>query len=445
MNLKKFTTLLFVLLFATATVVFAANNTRNVYSVYSDNFNGAHIYDAGDSIPTSDTDGIKFYPWSTSDWEPANPHIIMGATTIDGTASDPAPEGKQYIRYLWGSVEQSYSTTYVGCSYTRISGDSSESSINMSAYAGGQIKFYARSNKEYAKKCKIGFKLANGTQSWFATTLTNINENWQEFSFDLPSSIGDVSVIFMMMIDGEPAHTVGEAFLDIDNIRWVQSGGTAGISFVTKNVSDDQETTGSASFTEDTFGQGWSVASQYIELDIDGEFSNNNWNVRVYSNNISTTTAGLYNETVNDILPMAWKISWTTLPFSYTDAYGENANTLEIGENWQKNDQGKDYMAGLYDAGKVAIKGDDAKWWYPWFFVQKNADTTAHSLLINNKGCHTFESTGTSGVTEEYFDTPESAYAGTYDRKPKLFLACNTKEAKAVKYTGSLVVNLSYE
>ena len=198
MNFKRFISLLFIMLFGTTAFVFAANNTRNVYSVYSDNFIGANIYGETDNIPTSDTDGIKFYPWDTSDWDPNNPHIIMSATAVDGTDSDPAPEGKQYVRYLWGSVEQSYSTKYVGCSYTRVSGISTTSSINMSNYAGGKIKFSARSDKEYAKKCKIGFKLANGTENWFSTPLSSVNENWQEFSFDLPSSIGDVSILFMI-------------------------------------------------------------------------------------------------------------------------------------------------------------------------------------------------------------------------------------------------------
>ena len=57
MNFKKFLSLLSVMLFGTA-VVFAANNTRNVYSVYSDNFNGAH-FDAS----SSDDDSIHLYPW----------------------------------------------------------------------------------------------------------------------------------------------------------------------------------------------------------------------------------------------------------------------------------------------------------------------------------------------------------------------------------------------
>ena len=435
MNFKKFVSLLFVMFFVTA-VVFAANNTRNVYSVYSDNFNGAHMYGVNDSVPSSDTDGIKFYPWDTSGWDP-NPHIIMSATTIDGTASDPAPEGKQYVRYLWGSVEQSYSTTYVGCSYTRVSGVSTTSSINMSNYAGGQIKFSARSNKEYAKKCKVGFQYSSGTQKWFDTTLTNINENWQEFSFDLPGSIGDVSILFMIMIDGEPEHTVGEAFLDIDNIRWVKSGGAANLSVVRKKVSDNTEVSEQTiSFSSTTFAKGWSIADQYLELDVDGEFSSNNWRINFYSSATEDEKAGLYNATINDKLPMAWRISCGALPYDYTDSEGPNRNSLEIGEN--KNEAGD--ILGLYDAGKVSIKGDGAKWWYPWFYVQKSGVKDDNTLALNNDGCHTFENDNIA-----YFDNNNTAAVASYERNPKVYIACDTKNAKSVVYEASLIINLSYE
>lgn len=438
MNFKKFISLLFVFLFATATVVFAANNTRNVYSVYSDNFNGAHFYGLNDNVPESDTDGIKFDVWEDQ-WTPGG---TLASESVESSATDPAPEGNKYMRYTWKQY------TWTGCGYTRKKGTTTNADTDMSAYSGGTIKFSIRSTSSaILQNCQIGFSVISSgseVQNWeYLKNLNGFDANsttWQELTYSLPTGVS-LSRVRSFFILRQTANVVQNDILDIDNIRWVQSGGTAGISFVTKNVSDDQETTGSISFAEDTFGQGWAVASQYIELDIDGEFSSNNWNVRVYSNNTSTTTAGLYNDTIDDVLPMAWKISWTTLPFGYTDADGENANTLEIGEN--KNESGD--ILGLYDAGKVAIKGDGAKWWYPWFFVQKNGDTSAHSLVINNSGCHTFENTNGSGVTVESFDTPESACAGTYERKPKLFLACNTREAKAVKYTGSVVINLSYE
>ena len=332
----------------------------------------------------------------------------------------------------------------------------------MSAYANGSIKFLARSSYSSFKSAYVGFQCrrTNGDILVYKTLDSlsfDNNGTWQDITIPLDGTFyikvgqsspttGTIDSSYLQNVIAlfifQPTTLTANDYLDIDNIRWVQSGGTANISFVTKNVSDNQETTGSISFAEDTFGQGWSVASQYVELDIDGELSSNNWDIRVYSNNTSTTTAGLYNETIDDILPMAWKISCSTLPYTYTDDQNrENINTLEIGVNWQKDPQGKDYIAGLYDAGKVAKVGEDAKWWYPWFFMKTMGDSSEQSIVEKNEGCHTFENTDAGGVTTQYYDV----LTNFRDRKPKLFLACDMTKAKAVKYTGSLVINLSYE
>ena len=53
MNFRNFILSLFVLLFALSSVVLAANNTRNVYSVYTDSFNGIHL-----DAPSSDADSV---------------------------------------------------------------------------------------------------------------------------------------------------------------------------------------------------------------------------------------------------------------------------------------------------------------------------------------------------------------------------------------------------
>ncbi len=429
MEFKKVISLLFVSLFATASVVFAANNNRNVYSVYSENFNGVHP-----DASASDVDSIQFQLWSNQS--------MSGSTKT----ADPV-EGKAYSR-LTNDTPSGGKYKYGGGGFVSTN---SGGYHNMSAYYGGVMKFWVRSSNSNMSNFKVGVKVNNQE---VLVPLSNLgfsaNGQWQELTFTLStatdsritsSNLGQTNILFIFNLP-EANYVAGE-YIEFDNIRWIQgsTGTPESFSVVTKNISNDEVTTDPISFSEDTFGQGWSVANQYVEMDIDGEFSGNNWTVRVYSSATEEEKAGLYNETINDKLPMAWKMSWTTLPFNYTDDEGSNANTLEIGEN----KDGEGTLLGLYDAGKVAIKGDGAKWWYPWFFLQKKSDTSVNSLIINKEGCHTFENTGTSGVTTEYFDTPESSYANTYERKPKLFFACNTKDAKAVQYTGSLIVNLSYE
>ena len=289
MNSKKFLSLLFVLLLGAGSVAFAANNARNVYSVYSDNFNGAHIYGASDSIPASDKDGLKIYPWKT-EWQTPS-HLTMTISAANATDTDPAPEGKEYLRCFWGSMEGTtpYTYNYVGCGFNSIEGVSTQTSVDMSAYTGGQIKFSARSSKSYGNKCQIGISTVDGGDYWFPALLTDISSTWKEFSFAIPSSVAanlnKAKVLFMFRVE-EPqgtTHTVGEEFLNIDNIRWVKNNAGATFSVKIKNTSDNSEVTDQTkpiSFSEDYYGQGWVVADQYLEMDFDGEFTGNNWVIR---------------------------------------------------------------------------------------------------------------------------------------------------------------------
>ena len=428
MNLKKSISL-FVMLFAATTLAFAANNTRNVYSVYSDNFNGSH-FDAADS----DEDSIKHYTWS--------------GTITPSSVNTNAPGGKEYTRLSWvGNLN------WNGCGWTSTNSNGYQ---DMSAYYGGTIKFLVRSSNSKIVNCRAGIEIKGGI---VYKTLEDLgfsaNGQWQEITVNLNTStdsrftsenLAKTSILFILSQD---TFVEGGNVLEVDNIRWVKSGNPAEFSVTTKNVSNNSEVSeGTISFAADSFGKGWSVAEQYLEMDVDGEFQNNNWKIRVYTNN---DINGLYNiDNENDVLPMAWKISCSTLPYVYTDydAQGtpfQNKNTYEIGEN--KSEAGEFF--GLYDAGKVEFLHDEGvKWLYPWFFVKANGDTSEYSVIWQNvsgnpsqSGCHTFENTDTGGVVHEYYD----ALTNFYERKPKLFLACDTKKATAAKYTANLVLNLSYE
>jgi len=432
MNLKKFLSLLFVLLLGAGSISFAANNTRNVYSVFSDNFNGIH-FDA----PSSDTDSVGFQLWKDQ-------------SMTGETMSDTPIEGKSYSKLTNGTPDPDHSIwKYGGGGFVSTN---SNGYNDMSAYYDGNIKFYARSSDSNMANMKVGVKL-NGTE--IMVTLASLgftaNGQWQELTFALTSStssgitsanLAKTNVLFIFNLP-EDNYVVDESIC-FDNIRWVKNNAGATFSVVRKNVSDNSEVsdqTTPISFSEDTYGQGWSVADQYLEMDIDGEFTGNNWTVRVFTNN---DIAGLYNvDDTSDVLPTAWKVSCSTLPYVYTDyddqgVSFQNKNTLEIGE--KKGESGE--IFGLYDQGKVDFLQDTGvEWLYPWFFVKTTGDTSAQSIILNNEGCHTFENTDASGVVHEYYDS----LAGFYERKPKLFFACNTKDAIAAKYTASFTINLSYE
>lgn len=420
MNFKKFISLFFVLLLGMSSSVFAANNNRNIYSVYSDNFNGANFYAVEDIIPASDVDGIKEYHW--------NSKIVVSPQT-DGVL-----EGVKYSRYTIPPALTSWDVI----AYTPITGFNTVSPRDMSVYAGGSIKFLARSSNSSFSTAKVGFQYRKSGDKLYTKTLSELgfvaDGNWHELSITLPEQdLNSVIALFTF----QPMTLTANNYIDVDNIRWVKNNAAATFSFVRKNVSDNSDADQSKpiSFSQDTYGQGWSVADQYLEMDIDGEFSGNNWVIRVYTNN---DIAGLYNiNNSSDVLPTAWKVSCSTLPYVYTDENGENINTLQIGEN--KTEEG--VILGLYDAGKVAKVGEDARWWYPWFFVETNGDTSEKSIICKNEGCHTFENTSQSGTTTQYYD----AFTNFYERKPKLFFACYTKNAVATQYTASFTINLSYE
>lgn len=465
MNLKKFVSLLLFILLGVSSFVVAesVNNKRNVYSVYSDNFNGVHFYDYENNpnVPEDDGDGIKFDIWNDQ-W---TPNGTMRSTTIYSSDGDIAPEGKSYTRYIFGEY------TWAGCAYARKVHVTDDAKIDMTAYEKveieqtktGEIKFVLRSQyPNVLDKCQVGFIALDGTnvKYQYFEFLKNLSVNfssnttsWQEFSYKIPTDaapyLDKVTTLFALKIENVKKGSILNETLDIDNIRWVKPE-VSGVSFsvIMKNISDNKQVNTSLTFSPDAYGQSnhWPVTQQYLELDIDGEFSQNNWGVRLYS---SSTTAGLYDENnPSKVLPMSWKVSCSTLPYVYvkdkqTDK--KDKNTFEIGENWSED--GKDFY-GYYDLGKYNYTGEIGdKWWFPWFAVKPLNDTTEDSLVWTNEGYHTFQHTeeGESTPVQSY-DSPASSYCGVRaERKPKIYLACNIQNAEAVKYVGSLIIKLSYE
>lgn len=431
MNLKKFISLLFVLLLGAGSVAFAANNTRNVYSVYSDNFSGAHGYGYGQSV-ASDYDAVENQHWQ-----------YMNCDEITNDEAN-APEGKTYIRC-------GVATNVSGWAGRGYAATNSGGVKDMRAYKNGSVKFLARTSSSNMADFVVGIKVNDREYSKKMGDFANFSSNgdWVEYTLPLTeggvitdSNLQNTNILFMFL-GGNIARTAGKT-IDFDNIRWVKNNAGATFSIVRKNTSDNSEVSDQSapiSFSEDYYGQGWVVADQYLEMDIDGELTGNNWVVRVCTNN---DIAGLYNiSDTSDVLPTAWKVSCSTLPYVYTDYDSQgnpfqNKNTLEIGEN--KSQSGEFY--GLYDAGKVAYLHDDGvKWLYPWFFVKASGDTSAKSIILNDKGCHTFENTDAGGIVHQYYD----GFTYFHERKPKLFFACDTKKAIAAKYTASFTISLSYE
>ena len=420
MNFKRFISGLFVMLFGTTTVVFASHIGRNIYGIYTETYNGVGIEDS-----SAGNDFINV--WA------GGPNGDNTADKIEGLKS------YQFGQHGWASFAFG-------------------SNQNMSAYSGGSIYFSAKiptgtvvSNikvkiKDSAERTVV---LSDSVVKRVGSSSTGAvaDDAWHTYYIALSDfqnlSLTSISCPFIFVNDDSKT-------VLIDNVYWKKGSFDRPVfSVVRKKVSDNTEVTEQTiSFSADVFEEkGWAVADQYFEIDIDGEMSNPNWTIRLFTNN---TKAGLYNEGINEVLPTAWRAFNYSLPYNYIDDQSkENIRTLVIGENWQKDSQGKDYIDGLYDKGQYDFleehgrhaDAEGVKWWYPWFYMAPKDDTHDESIIVKNSpsevGCHVTVNTN-AGITKQYYDN-------LYEKNTKVYIACDTKSAKSVKYTVSLIVNLSYE
>ena len=169
MNFKKFISLSVVLLGA-ASVVFAANNTRNVYSVYSNNFNGAHY-----GASASDADSVEFQLWANQ-------------SMYGETKEDTPVEGKTYSRLINGAPDPTHSIwKYGGGGFVSTN---SGGRHDMSGYYGGELKFCVRSSSSNITNLKVGIKIADTDEILISLASLGFSANgqWQELSIPLTDS-----------------------------------------------------------------------------------------------------------------------------------------------------------------------------------------------------------------------------------------------------------------
>lgn len=426
-------------------VIFAdSHRGRNVYSIYTETFNGIGI-----NNPEADEDCANF-------WPDGYPGAIFSTNYEDKIEGNQSCEMGEHTWLTIPFVNSKSTTTVVAHS--------------MSDYENGKICFSLKfptacdTNKAYIKiedsNGAKGFSFSNEAIKRTDNSGTGVKKddnNWYSYYIYLSSftaspvnlDLANIKIPFIISADSR----LGGTFL-IDKVYYLKGNTTsADFSIKVKNVDGNTETDKSKpiTFSSDKFRTGWAVANQYLEMDIDGEMEKNNWTIRVYTNDNSKK--GIYSG--DSVLDMAWRLTAVALPYEYKDYIkkGETVieiqskNTLEIEENW--SDNGKD-LYGLYDKGKVDFLndkypnedyGEGAKWTYPWFFMQTKGDTSEDSSVWNNEGYHCNVNTDDKGKTNQNYES----LANYYERKPKLYLALNTKEAYSLKYTGQIVISLDYE
>lgn len=410
------TTLLcaFTLLFATS-FVFAGNIGRTVYGVFTETYNGAHF-----GVPSSDEDAIASQLWDNQS--------MYGETMNDIPA-----EGEIYSKLTNGTPHPESSIwKYGGGGYVSVN---SNGYHNMSAYYGGNIKFYVRSSDSNMTNMKVGVKL-NGIE--IMVTLSDLgfsaNGQWQELTFPLTTTtnsnitaanLANTNILFIFNLP-EVNYVVGESIC-FDHIRWIKPG-DGSFTATVKNISDNQVATeDKITYAQSCFRQSWIAAEQYLELDLDREESSN-WYVRIYLNNGKASRKGLYwvdedNDENEIVLPMAWRVSPNLLPNSAGD-------TLQIAEVYHvEADVGR-----LYDYGK---HGSTDPWWYPWIFAIDKKETLNDSTKVwDIRGIHTYA----------YDNEAWNSAANLLERKPKIYFAADCSKALGgLIYRANIVTELVYE
>ena len=419
MKIKSYfiTTLLciFTLLFATS-FVFAGNIGRAVYGVFTETYNGAHF-----GVTSSDEDAVESQLWDNQS---------MGGETMNDTPA----EGESYSKLTNGTPHPEYEIwKYGGGGYVS---KNSNGYHNMSAYYGGNIKFYVRSSDSNMESMKVGVKLA-GIE--ILVPLSDLgftaNGQWHELTFPLTTTtnsnltatnLANTNILFLFNLP-ENNYVVGESIC-FDHIRWIKPG-DGSFTATVKNVSDNQVATDDKiTWNESCFRQSWIAAQQYIELDLDQEGSN--WYVRIYLNNGKESRNGLYcvdSDGSEIVLPMAWRVKPNTLP-------NGDGDTLQIAEVYHvETNEGR-----LYDYGK---HGNTDPWWYPWIFTIEKNKTLAEGEIEFTKawdirGIHTY------AYDNEAWNSP----ANLLERKPKIYFAADCSEALGgLIYRANIVTELVYE
>lgn len=405
--------------------LFASNVGRSVYGILTENYNGVHYKAAA-----SDADAVDMQFWDGT----------MGSKELD---TNP-PEGSKFVRFTLGS--QSWAGG--GVSATNTAGYK-----DMSAYYGGSIKFLARVSDSRALNFTVGLKM-NGSDC-LPKTLSQLglvaDGEWHELTFNLTSAtnsnitasnLAKTNILFQF---AQTTSVVEGLTIDVDNIRWVKS--TAGsFSADLKNIGTDTSAT-TITWSESVFRNGWKVANQYIDFDLDLDLPLN-WNIRIYTDNGSGDKAGLV-ATSNGrtfVLPMAWRVDKKAIP--YDDGYDAQGHqlkaTFDIAE--QIYQVGDEYKGRLYDNGVANPNPEYNPWFYFVDSVDKdkvvpadNVDNVDYTTVWNCKGFHS------AAGGNNYWGMSDMNSNGKVIA-PKLYFAAGFNSAAGgVTYVGNILIELKYE
>lgn len=449
------------MIFFSLSPVFADNNIgRNVYSVYTENFNGVKIeyrdwtgqIDRPQVVDSADLDRGAFWPNKYG-----NASIVVDELLYE--------EGEERIdgNKFWRAninINAASSSVWMPVNFVNPLYNGTEER-NMNAYIGGTLEFWIRSSSPQADHVRVGIVAEWGNKVAMTYQLFTPNGEWQKIVIPLSNlySINRVSAPFILLADASyftlsfPINLV----IDIDNIVWKKASGAGSFNITIKNISDN-EAAQEITWDQSVFGLGWRAANQYVELDLDS-LPDDNWGVQIYTDNTSNEaspqytgdmtpdiTSGLVSEEdPSKMLPMCWRVTDKVLPYSGTGDpvakdYDKTLN-MRIGYDPEED------AYGLYDSGS---NDPGASTYFPWFFMKDKAMFTYADPDIYNgadylkvwdkKGFH-----AAAGEVNYWGMSPGAMY--DFMIKPRIYFGADfsTSAPFATYQTNTITIELFYE
>ncbi|MCL2145079.1 MAG: hypothetical protein FWH43_06285 [Endomicrobia bacterium] len=444
--MRKTLVILF-MVFAVPNIFAADNMGRNVYSIYTENFNGIKTdWWRWTGSPDNAVDNTVLNIWyDGGDYVDVSDPPLEYASPLD------SKDGNQYYRIT--SNGSANASAYSGWCFTFVSGSSStkaDAYRNMYVYTGGTIEFWARSNTPAVEQYQVGFTMfvtygsGDRTVSLGSRGFT-ANGQWQKVVIPLSllnATITSIKNPFLMTTN----RVTG--VLDIDGIVWKMPGsGTFSVNIY--NISDNSPAS-QVTWDPALIGQGWQAAQQYFELDLDS-MPDDNWAIQIYTHNTnasanpqftgsmtSSMASGMVDSSdTTKMLPMCWRVTDKLLPYAGTGIGDDYDKTLVIGAN----------SGGMYDAGS-----DDpgTAGYYCWFafkdyamFGMGDPDVTNGADYVrvwDKRGFHS-----AAGDVNYWGMSPGGMYKNMI--LPRIYLGANFDAAFTpnIYETNSIVIELFYE
>jgi hypothetical protein len=441
------------------------NYGNNVYSIYSENFNG--VKTSLEKWTGQTNNGVKTQNPELSDrdrtyWSEWNGGGDgLGIIDIRGdmsyTGTEERIDGAQYYRYIskQGNGWSGFSIVFKDSA----GGDGGNILRDMSLYAGGTIEFWARSNDTASQGYKAGLKntLVDG-QGDKVVVISNYgfaaDNSWHKVVIPISALGADLTIV------SNPFHFITSnitSMIDIDQIVWKKAGNAVSWSVKLKNVSNSQDAgSGPITWTPSLPGS-WKTANQYFELKLDC-IPSKHWGIQIFSDAKSSSASPKYTGASTDtafglvnvedparMLPMAWRVTDKALPFVGTGSNGSYNQTLELA----LTPEGVTPV-GLYDSGSLAnginIPLGDRYGWQPWFFLKDRAQYSSDAALEADDYTKVWTYKGFHGSPDNYWGMSAGSMTNM-QIAPKLYLAADFSRAFANRtYTNnSIVLRLFYE